>query len=142
MMQMWDVPTYLAVDSSCSIKERQIENHGNKRSHASEGVHLPKSPFSKRLHVGWGKTKKRPVVTDPYRPPVGEFPSYDVELVIKGCDELPARSRGLAHLRMGGGHGKGDLQEDAICDKVEALECHYREMSSSDVLCCTVKLEG
>ena len=91
-----------------------------------------------------GDTNKRPVVTDPYRPPVGAFPSYDIDLVIKGCDELPARSRGRGsiQLRMEGGDGKGDLQEDAICDKVEALERHYRGMSSSDVLCCTVKLEG
>ena len=45
---------YLAVDLSRSIKERQVKNYGKKRSHASEGVHLPKSPFSKKLYVRWG----------------------------------------------------------------------------------------
>ena len=65
--------------------------------------------------------KKRPGATDPYRPPVGAIPSYDIELVIKSREELPARSRGLVHLRTGGVHGKGDLQVDAICDKGEAF---------------------
>jgi hypothetical protein len=72
-----------------------------------------------------GRIKKRPGVTHPYRPPVGAFPSYDIDVVVKGREELPARLDGLAHLRMGGGHGKENLQEDAIRDKVKALEGHY-----------------
>jgi hypothetical protein len=61
----------------------------------------------------------------PYRPPVGAFPSYNIEVVLKGREELPARLDGLVRLRMGGGHDKENLQVDAICDNVKALEGHY-----------------
>ncbi len=46
--------TYLAVDSTRSVKEHQVKNYGNKRSQAGEGVNLPELPFSKKLDVRWG----------------------------------------------------------------------------------------
>ena len=72
-----------------------------------------------------GRIKKRPGVTHPYRPPVGAFPCYNIDIVVKGREELPARLDGLVHLRMGGRYGKKNLHVDAICDKVKALEGHY-----------------
>ena len=50
--------TYLAVDSSRTVKKNQIKDYGYKRSQASEGVNLPKLPFSKRLHVEWENQEK------------------------------------------------------------------------------------
>jgi hypothetical protein len=46
--------TYLAVDSTRSVKEYQVKNYGDKCSQASEGVKLPELPFSKKLNVRWG----------------------------------------------------------------------------------------
>ena len=63
----------------------------------------------------WGQ-KNAPAVTDPYRPRIGATPLDDIELVVKGYEELPAetgvglRENNLAsgltrrfHRRYGGG---------------------------------------
>jgi hypothetical protein len=43
---------------------------------------------------GVGNDESRKNATDQYRPSVGTMPSDDIPLIVKGAEELPARSGG------------------------------------------------
>ena len=76
-----------------------------------------------RAQVGRRGQKNAPTVTDPYRPRIGATPSNDIELVVKGRDELPAET-GLAYVKT---TQQADAQEDTTGDMVEVLEYHCFE---------------
>jgi hypothetical protein len=69
--------------------------------------------------------KCAPVVTDPYRPPVGVPPSDDIELVVNSHKILPTRSEDGVHVRARGQGSKADAQEDPIYSMIDILEHHY-----------------
>jgi hypothetical protein len=82
--------TYLAVDWGRSVNINQVEDRGQKGRHTSKGVELPRSQFSPKRQDGRGERMETPAVTNPYRPAIGPLPSDDIELIIKGREELPA----------------------------------------------------
>jgi len=61
---------------------------------------------------GVGNDESRKNATDQYRPSVGTTPSDDIPLIVKGAEELPARSGGprLSRHVEAGGQGGRNLQ--------------------------------
>lgn len=82
--------TYLAVNRSRSVDIYQVKDYVQEAGNASEGVNLTKLLFSPHAKGGW-ESQKLPAVTDPNRPAVGSMTPDDIELVVEGCEELPAR---------------------------------------------------
>jgi hypothetical protein len=83
--------THLTVQRSGGVEFNDVKYYGHKGRHTCEGINLPKWLIKLRAaQVGGPGPKNAPAVTDPYRPRIGATPSDDIELVVKGHEELPA----------------------------------------------------
>jgi hypothetical protein len=86
--------THMALNADWSRRssKNQVKQYGPKGGDTGKGVDLPKR-LVQGCRVG-GEERKNTADTDPYRPPIRTAPSDDIDLIAKGCEELPTESGG------------------------------------------------
>ena len=87
-----DQSTHLTIYWGRNVHSDKEKNDAQKSGETREGVNLP----NVHQHKDAAPQIEASIVTDPYRPPVGETASNNPPFIVKGSEVLPAGQEGLS----------------------------------------------
>ena len=87
-----DQSTHLTIYWGRDVHSDKEKNDAQKGSETRGSVDLP----NVHQHKNTGPQVEALIITDPYRPPVGETAANNPPLVVKSSEVFPARQRGLS----------------------------------------------
>jgi hypothetical protein len=87
-----DQSTHLTIYRGRGVRSGKEKNNAQKSGETREGVNLP----NVHQHKDAAPQIEASIITDPYRPPVGETAADNPPLIVKGSKVLPARRGGLS----------------------------------------------